>query len=207
LSETFKQYGQMMIPLAALIYFLTIKKYNPIYAAWLGILIAGAISFLKQDTRLTVKRFARALETGVKGVLPVAIACACAGIVIGIISLTGFGLVFSMNIFKLSFGILFLGLFFTMVALIIWGWGLPTTPATSSPLHAGTALVNMGVVPWGPLLRFLLSIMSTITPRSPCPPLSRPAAKSDPVKTGVTGFRLAIAGLLSPSCWSTNRSC
>jgi TRAP transporter 4TM/12TM fusion protein len=201
LSTTFKRYGQMVIPLAALIYFLTIKKYNPIYAAWLGILIAIAVSFLKKDTRLTVKRFARALENGVKGVLPVAIACACAGIVIGVISLTGFGLVFSMNIFRLSFGILFLGLFFTMVASIILGMGLPTTACyIVTSLTLAPALINMGVVPLAAhFFVFYFAIMSTITPPVALSSfVAAGLAQSDPLKTGLTGFRLAIAGFVVP---------
>jgi TRAP transporter 4TM/12TM fusion protein len=201
LRETFKKYGQMMIPLAALIYFLTIKKYNPIYSAWLGILIAILISFLKKETRLTIRRFARALESGVKGALSVAIACACAGIVIGVISLTGFGLVFSMNIFKLSFGIRFLGLFFTMVASIILGMGLPTTACyIVTSLTLAPALVNMGVVPLAAhFFVFYFAIMSTITPPVALSSfVAAGLAQADPVKTGLVGFRLAVAGFIMP---------
>ena len=139
LGSTFRDYGHMAIPLIALIYFLSVKGYNPIYAAWLSILIAIVVSFFRKSSRLTLRRFCRALENGVKGTMSVAIACACAGIVIGVISLTGFGLVFSLNIFKLALGIKFLALF----------------------LAAGLA-------------------------------------QSDPLKTGVSAFRLAIAGFIIP---------
>ncbi len=198
---TIKKYGYMGIPLLALIYFLTIKKYNPIYAAWLAILLAIAVSFLKPQSRLTVKRFIKALESGVKATLSVAIACACAGIVIGIISLTGFGLVFSMNIFKLSMGIEFLALIFGMVASIILGMGLPTTACyIVTGLTIAPALVNMGINPLAAhFFVFYFAIMSTITPPVALSSfVAAGLAQSDPVKTGITAFRLAIAGFLIP---------
>lgn len=201
LKDTFINYGHMIIPLAALIYFLTIKKYNPIYSAWLAILIAIAVSFFKKSSRMTVKRFCKAIESGVKATLSVAIACACAGIVIGVISLTGFGLVFSMNIFKLSFGIKFLALFLAMVASIILGMGLPTTACyIVTALTLAPALINMGVTPLGAhFFVFYFAIMSTITPPVALSSfVAAGLANSDPFKTGLSAFRLAIAGFIIP---------
>ena len=201
LGSTFGDYGHMEIPLIALIYFLSVKGYNPIYAAWLSILIAIVVSFFRKSSRLTLRRFCRALENGVKGTMSVAIACACAGIVIGVISLTGFGLVFSLNIFKLALGIKFLALFLAMAASIILGMGLPTTACyIVTALTLAPALVNMGV----PLLAahffvFYFAIMSTITPPVALSSfVAAGLAQSDPLKTGVSAFRLAIAGFIIP---------
>ena len=201
LESTFRDYGHMAIPLIALIYFLSVKGYNPIYAAWLSILIAIVVSFFRKSSRLTLRRFCRALENGVKGTMSVAIACACAGIVIGVISLTGFGLVFSLNIFKLALGIKFLALFLAMAASIILGMGLPTTACyIVTALTLAPALVNMGV----PLLAahffvFYFAIMSTITPPVALSSfVAAGLAQSDPLKTGVSAFRLAIAGFIIP---------
>lgn len=200
-GSTFRDYGHMAIPLIALIYFLSVKGYNPIYAAWLSILIAIVVSFFRKSSRLTLRRFCRALENGVKGTMSVAIACACAGIVIGVISLTGFGLVFSLNIFKLALGIKFLALFLAMAASIILGMGLPTTACyIVTALTLAPALVNMGV----PLLAahffvFYFAIMSTITPPVALSSfVAAGLAQSDPLKTGVSAFRLAIAGFIIP---------
>lgn len=133
--------------------------------------------------------------------MSVAIACACAGIVIGVISLTGFGLVFSLNIFKLALGIKFLALFLAMAASIILGMGLPTTACyIVTALTLAPALVNMGV----PLLAahffvFYFAIMSTITPPVALSSfVAAGLAQSDPLKTGVSAFRLAIAGFIIP---------
>ena len=201
LSQTVKEYGHMAIPLLALIYFLAIRGYSPIYSAWLAILLAVGISFFKKNSRLTLKRFCHALETGVKGTLSVAIACACAGIVIGIISLTGFGLVFANNIFKLSGGITFFALVFAMVASVVLGMGLPTTACyIVTSLTLAPALVNMGI----PMLAahffvFYFAIMSTITPPVALSSfVAAGLAHSDPLKTGMCGFRLAIAGFIIP---------
>ncbi len=201
LVETFKNYGHMAIPLVALIYFLTVKKYNPIYSAWLAILIAVAVSFFKKSSRLTLPRLCKALESGVKATLSVAIACACAGIVIGIISLTGFGLVFSMNIFKLSFGIKIVALLLAMVASIILGMGLPTTACyIVTALTLAPAIVNMGVAPLAAhFFVFYFAIMSTITPPVALSSfVAAGLARSDPFKTGLRAFRLAIAGFVIP---------
>lgn len=201
LKFTFVNYGHMVIPLIALIYFLTIKKYNPIYAAWLAILIAIVVSFFRKSSRLTFGRFCKALECGVKSTLSVAIACACAGIVIGVISLTGFGLVFSMNIFKLSLGIKFLALFLAMVASIILGMGLPTTACyIVTALTLAPALVNMGVTPLAAhFFVFYFAIMSTITPPVALSSfVAAGLAGSDPFNTGLKAFRLAIAGFIIP---------
>ena len=201
MGSTLRDYGHMAIPLIALIYFLSVKGYNPIYAAWLSILIAIVVSFFRKSSRLTLRRFCRALENGVKGTMSVAIACACAGIVIGVISLTGFGLVFSLNIFKLALGIKFLALFLAMAASIILGMGLPTTACyIVTALTLAPALVNMGV----PLLAahffvFYFAIMSTITPPVALSSfVAAGLAQSDPLKTGVSAFRLAIAGFIIP---------
>ncbi|WP_218975502.1 TRAP transporter permease [Peptoniphilus catoniae] len=201
LKDTIKNYGHMAIPLIALIYFLAIKKYSPIFSGWLGILIAVIISFFRKSSRLNILRFIHAMENGVKSALSVATACACAGIVIGMISLTGFGLVFSMNIFKLSMGVLIVALLLSMFASIVLGMGLPTTACyIVTSLTLAPALINMGVETLSAhFFVFYFSIISTITP-----PVALSAyvaaglANSDPFKTGIKAFRLAIGGFILP---------
>jgi len=201
IKETIILYGHMSIPLLALIYFLVIKMYNPVYAAWLSILIAVVVSFLRKSSRLTIVKLKNALVSGVKSILPVAIATASAGIVIGIISLTGFGLVFSMNVFKFSFGILPIALVLTMIASLILGMGLPTCACyIVTALTLAPALIKMGVEPLAAhFFVFYFAIMSTVTP-----PVALAAfvasglAKSNPTKTGFTAFRLALGGFIIP---------
>lgn len=201
LGETVREYGHMAVPLLALIYFLAIRGFSPIYSAWLAILLAIAISFLKKNSRLSLKRFLAALENGVKGTLSVAIACACAGLVIGVISLTGFGLVFANNIFKLSGGHLLAALIMAMAASIILGMGLPTTACyIVTSLTLAPALVNMGVtVLAAHFFVFYFAIMSTITPPVALSSfVAAGIARADPIKTGFSAFRLAIAGFILP---------
>lgn len=201
LKDTLINYGHMGIPLIALIYFLAIKKFNPIYAGWLGILIAVIVSFFRKNSRMNLTEFLDALENGVKSTLSVACACACAGIIIGVISLTGFGLVFSMNIFSLSSGNLLLALLLAMVASVVLGMGLPTTACyIVTSLTLAPALVQMGVSRLAAhFFVFYFSIMSTITP-----PVALSAfvaaglSGGDPFKTGLTAFRLAITGFIIP---------
>lgn len=201
LTKTIKNYGYLALPLLALIYFLVIRRFNPIYSAWLSIVLAILVSFVRPQSRLHLSKLSSALEKGVKSTIPVAIACACAGFVIGIISLTGFGLVFSMNIIKLSFGSLILTLVFGMIASIILGMGLPTTACyIVTSLTIAPALVNMGVAPMAAhLFVFYFSIMSTLTPPVALSSfVAAGLADASPVETGITGFRLAIAGFIIP---------
>lgn len=201
LGDTIREYGHMAIPLLALIYFLAIRGFSPIYSAWLAILLAIAISFLKKNSRLSLKRFLAALENGVKGTLSVAIACACAGLVIGVISLTGFGLVFANNIFKLSGGHLLIALIMAMIASVVLGMGLPTTACyIVTSLTLAPALVNMGVtVLAAHFFVFYFAIMSTITPPVALSSfVAAGIAQADPIKTGFSAFRLAVAGFILP---------
>lgn len=201
LKKTMRDYGHMALPLLILLYLLCIRSMSAIYSAWIAIVTAIPISFLKKDSRLTLKKFLHALRSGVMSVISVCCACACAGIVVGMINLTGFAVVFTNNIFSLAGGKLFLALVLSMVAAIILGMGLPTTACyIVTSMTLAPALVQMGVTPLAAhFFCFYFSIMSSVTP--PVAVASYVAAgisKGDPIKTGFTGFRLALGGFILP---------
>ncbi|KKM10680.1 hypothetical protein SY88_12640 [Clostridiales bacterium PH28_bin88] len=201
LRETLRNYGHLSIPLVALLYFLVIRRFNPIYSAWLAILLAVVVSFIRPHTRLSLSKLGEAFESGVRSVLPVAVACAAAGFIIGIMVLTGFGLVISFNIVKLAFGSLILTLVFGMIASIILGMGLPTTACyIVTALTVAPALVRMGVDPLAAhMFVFYFAIMSTLTPPVALSSfVAAGLANASPVETGLTGFRLALAGFILP---------
>ena len=99
-----------------------------------------------------------ALIDGARNTLPVAMACAAAGIIIGITILTGFGITFTQWVVAIAQDVLLVALILTAIAGIVLGMGLPTTP--SYILMAALlipALVKMGVVtPGGAHVRLLL---------------------------------------------------
>ncbi|MBO8128101.1 MAG: TRAP transporter permease [Peptococcaceae bacterium] len=198
--------GHMVLPFFVLIGLL-IYGYTPLMAGFAGIVSTIVLSFLKKETRLTWCRFLRALELGARNSLGVALACATAGIIVGVVTLTGLGLKLSSIIIQLAGGHLWLTLVFTMIASMILGLGLPTT-ATYVVLAAITApaLLEIGV----PLLAAHLFVFYFGILADDTPPVNLPAfatagiANANPVLTGVTGFKFDCGALLLPYIFATN---
>lgn len=209
LSYTLRTQGYLAISALVLVYFLAVRLTSPSYAAFWGIISAIVLSFVKPETRLSLKGFLRALEAGAKGALSVVAACAAAGIVVGVVTLTGLGLKFSGMVLSLSHGNLYLTLFFTMIASLVLGMGLPTTAAyIICAILAVPALKNLGINVLGAhLFVFYFAIISAITP-----PVALAAyagagiAKSDPMKTGWTACRIGLAAFIIPYMFVFNQS-
>jgi TRAP transporter 4TM/12TM fusion protein len=195
-----KERGQLFIPLIAIIYVLT-EGFTPTYAALTGLGLSILAGALRKDTRMGLWDIINALEAGARGALGVAIACATAGIIVGVVTLTGLGLKFANGLIDLAGGNMFFTLFFTMIASLILGMGAPTTANyVITSTMAAPALVQLGV----PMLAahmfvFYFGIIADITP-----PVALAAyagsgiAKSDPFKTGVIASKLAVGAFIVP---------
>jgi TRAP transporter 4TM/12TM fusion protein len=198
--------GFLLIPLVAIIYLL-IAGYTPLFAAFAGIWVSFFLSWLNRDTRLTPDRLIQAFEAGARGALSVACACACVGMVVGMGTLSGLALRIAQAIVTLAGGKLILTLFFTMCASILLGTGLPTTAnfiVTST--MAAPALFELGVPKMAAyMFVFYFGIAADLTP-----PVALAAyagagiAGADPMKTGGTAFKLALAGFLVPYIYVYN---
>jgi TRAP transporter 4TM/12TM fusion protein len=200
LSKVMKERGYLFIPLIGIIYFL-VEGSTPIKAALYGLLLAILASFIRKDTRLSLKDFLEALETGARNALGVSIACACAGIIVGTITLTGLGLKLGNGLIGLSGGNLILTLIFTMITSLILGMGAPTTAnyiITST--IAAPAIVMLGVpVLAAHMFTFYFGIIADITPPVALAAFAGSAiAKSNPLKTGIIASKLAIAAFIIP---------
>lgn len=206
LGPLLKTKGFLLIPLIAIIYFL-LAGYTPLKSAFNGILISFVLSWLNKETRLTLPRILEAFETGARGAIGVACACATVGIIVGTGTLTGLALRIANAIVTLAGGSKILTLFYTMCASIILGTGLPTTAnfiVTST--MAAPALFKLGVPAKAAyMFVFYFGIAADLTP-----PVALAAyagagiAGSDPFKTGVTAFKLALAGFLVPYIYVYN---
>jgi TRAP-type uncharacterized transport system fused permease subunit len=121
------------------------------YTAMLSVtyatLLAAALSFLRKDTALTPRRLWKALEEGATGVLSVASTCATAGVIVGVVTLTGLGLMFSLIILGLAGNNLFLTAAYTGVALWILGLAVPVT-ASYIIAAVITATAMAGLTGW-----------------------------------------------------------
>jgi TRAP transporter 4TM/12TM fusion protein len=200
LGKVLRERGYLFIPLLGIIYFL-VEGSTPIKAALYGLGLAIAASFIRKDTRISFKGFLEALETGARNALGVSIACACAGIIVGTITLTGLGLKLGNGLVGLSGGNLILTLIFTMISSLILGMGAPTTAnyiITST--IAAPAIVMLGVpVLAAHMFTFYFGIIADITPPVALAAFAGSAiAKSDPLKTAIIASKLAIAAFIIP---------
>src|SRR5699024_459730 len=117
--------GHLLFPIIVLITLLLVFQYTATKAAFWSIVSIPVICLFRKETRMSFKDIAEALINGAKLSLVVVAACACAGIVIGVINMTGMGLRFSSVLLELSAGNLFLLALLTAIASIIMGMGLP----------------------------------------------------------------------------------
>jgi len=196
------------IPLIVLIGIL-VYGYSPRVAVLFSLLATVIISFLRKESRMVPSKIFDAMtKTGYNCVMVVG-ACATAGIVIGVVLLTGMGGKITALVIAISAGSLLLALPIVMLASILFGMGLPTVvcyvllAATVAP-----SLIDLGLTPMAAhLYIFYFGMLCMVTP-----PVSFAAyagaaiAKADPMKTGWTAWTFALAGFLLPYMFVYNNS-
>jgi TRAP transporter 4TM/12TM fusion protein len=177
------------------------------YSAPLVALVATLSCFpvaaLRASSRGNVTPFAvwDSLLDGARNALGIAMACACAGIVIGIIALTGVGITFTQLVVNVANNSLLLALVLTMIAGIILGMGMPTTPAYIVMVSLLVpALIALGVVaPAAHLFAFYFAILSAITPPVALAVFAAAGlAKTDMWPSGFAAMRIGAAGFIVP---------
>jgi len=200
MKDVMKEKGHLLVPLIAIIYFL-VEGSTPVKAAFYGIIFSVVASTLKKNTRLTVYKFVEALQIGAKNVLGVAVACGVAGIIVGIVTLTGLGLKMASGLLLLSGGIKYLTLIFAMLASLVLGMGVPTTAnyLITSTIMA-PAVIQLGIPALAAhMFVFYFGIIADITPPVALAAYAGAAiAGSDPMKTGLIAVKLAIAAFIIP---------
>lgn len=189
----------LLLPLISVI--VCLMYFSPLKAAFISIIVALVVCNFRKHTRLKPKDVLYALEDGAKKAIGVAAACACAGIIVGVVTLTGLGLTFANLIVSLAGGLLLPTLFLTMIASIILGMGLPTTAKyIVLATMAAPALVQLGV----PLIAAHLFILYFGVIADVTPPVALAAyagagiAGGDSFKTGIHALKLASAGFIIP---------
>ena len=200
LKETMLHRGHMLLPLALIIYFL-VAGYTPLFSAFLGLLSIIVLSFLRQSTRMSFRDFLSALDMGARSAAPVAIACGVVGFIVGSVAMTGVGQIVALNIIMFSGGKLWAALILCMLAALVLGMGLPATACyIVTATIAAPALQQMGVPPLAAhFFAFYYGTMSAVVP--PVALTSYTAAGlagAKPMKVAITGFGLALSGLLLP---------
>ena len=200
-KKVMKEGFYFLTPLLLLIYLLAVTRVTPTRTAFWVILLTMVLSWIRKHQRMAPREIFQALELGAKNALTVVTACACAGLVIGVITLTGVGLQLSTLVIALSGGIMILALLFSMVGSIILGMGLPTTAAYIIMATLGApALIEIGVHPISAhLFVFYFAIISAITPPIALAAYTAGAiAGADVNKTSITALKVALAGFFIP---------
>lgn len=196
----FKERGHLAIPLIVIIYLL-VSGYTPMKAALWAIFLSISVSMLRKSTRMKPIEIVRGLEKGARGVLGVLVACASAGIIIGVVTKTGVGLKLASALLDLSGGLLLPTMFFTMITAIILGMGVPTTANyVITSTIAAPALVQMGIpVLAAHMFVFYFGIIADVTPPVALAAYAGSAISGgNALKTGVNASKLAIAAFLIP---------
>ncbi len=198
--------GHLILPLVSIVAFL-IAGFSTTRAALYGILTCIIVPFFKKSTRIKPIVLWEAYINAARNIVSVACACAVAGIIVGMVTLTGLGLKIGEGLTTLTGGLLLPTLFFAMITSIILGMGVPTTAnylITST--IAAPILVGMGIPALAAhMFCFYFGIVADITPPVALAAYAGSAiAKADPFKTGVTAAKLAIAAFLVPYLFVLN---
>ncbi|WP_240948524.1 TRAP transporter permease [Bacillus sp. RO1] len=190
----------LFIPIIILISSL-VMGYSVIRSGTISIIACLVVSWIHPSNRMGLKKVLHALELGMKNTIQLLAVCACAGIIVGVIALTGVGQRFSSLLLSIADNNMLIALVFAMLISIILGMGMPTTAAYAVAASVvAPGLIQTGLEPLAAhMFVFYFAVMSAITP-----PVALAAyaaagvAGTDPFKTGVTAFKLGIAAFIVP---------
>jgi len=196
-----KQGGHLLIPVIILLYQLVIAGTSVQRAGFYSIIAVFIVSWFRKNTRMGLYRLIQALREGAMSSVSIAAVCATAGIIVGVVSMTGLGVKFSSGVVALAHGNLFLTLLFTAVICMFLGMGVPTTAAYIIAAAVGVpALLRLGANPLAAhLFVFYFACISAITPPV-CGAVYTACGFSGTsvMQTGWTATRLGISAYIVP---------
>ena len=202
LGIVLRERGHLFTPILVILTGLFMGYSAPL-CALAGTLSCVPVAMLRKSTRAGIswRTVWDALEEGAKNSIAVALACACAGIIIGVITQTGAAINFTALVVGLSKEMLALALVLTMIAGIILGMGMPTTPAYIVMVSLLVpALIKLGAIPPAAhMFAFYFAILSAITPPVALAVYAAAGlAKANLWQSGWTAVRVGAAGFIVP---------
>ncbi len=195
-----RRYGFHFISLISIIFFM-LWGYSPTLSVFWATMLTLALSFLTRETALVPKKLIRALSEGSTSVLTAATTCATAGIIVGVVTLTGLGLKFSDIVISYAGKSLLLTALYT--ALIVWIVGL-AVPVTASyiicAVIAAPAMIKLGVPDVAAhMFIFYYSVLSEVSPPTALSPFAAAAITGgDPYKTTLQAWKYTLPAFLVP---------
>jgi TRAP transporter 4TM/12TM fusion protein len=195
-----RRYGFHFVSLVAVVIFMVIG-YSPMTAVFYSILLAFVMSFITRETALVPKKFVAAMADGSISVLGAATTCATAGIIVGVVTLTGLGLKFSSIVIAYAGGSLLLTAIYT--ALIVWIIGL-AVPVTASyiicAVIAAPALIKLGVPDFAAhMFIFYYAVLSEVSPPTALSCFAAAAITgADPYRTTFQAWKYTLPAFVVP---------
>jgi TRAP transporter 4TM/12TM fusion protein len=195
-----KDHGFHFTSLISIIVFMLLG-FSPVLAVFWSTILAAAASFVRRDTALYPPKLIKALEAGSVSVLGVAATCATAGIIVGVVTLTGLGLKFSAIAIAYAGGSLLLTAIYT--SLVVWVVGL-AVPVTASyiicAVIAAPALIQLGVPDYAAhMFIFYYAVLSEVSPPTALSPFAAAAITGgDPYKTTMQSWKYTLPAFLVP---------
>ncbi|MEM8571776.1 MAG: TRAP transporter permease [Pseudomonadota bacterium] len=189
----------LFLPILILIVALFVG-YSVIRAGTLSIVAAVVVSWLTAH-RMGPRQIVQALTDGTKMSVQIVTVCACAGLIVGVIAITGVGARFSALLFDLAQTSKLIALVFAMLIAIILGMGMPTTAAYAVAASVvAPGLIDIGVQPLiAHFFVFYYAVVSAITPPVALAAYAGAAiAGADPMRTSVSSFRVGLAAFIVP---------
>ncbi len=189
----------LFIPIVILIGAL-FMGYSEIRAGTLAMAAAAVVSWFT-PFRMGIKEILYALEIAARMSLQLVAVCAAAGIIVGVIALTGIGTRFSALLLGLAGDSQLIALIFAMLVAIVLGMGMPTTAAYAvAAAVIAPGLIRLGIEPLtAHFFIFYYAVMSAITPPVALASYAGAAiAQSDPMRTSVESFKIGLAAFIVP---------
>jgi TRAP transporter 4TM/12TM fusion protein len=195
-----KRYWYHFLSLISIVFFM-VWGFSPAKSVFLATITAFLVSFLRRESAMVPRRFVKAMEAGTTGVLNVASTCAAAGIIVGVVTLTGLGLKFSSIVLAYAGGSLALTALYT--ALIVWVVGL-AVPVTASyiicAVIAAPAMMTLGVPDFAAhMFIFYYALLSEVSPPTALSPFAAAAITGgDPYKTTMQAWKYTMPAFVVP---------
>ena len=195
-----RKYGFHFVSLIAIVAFM-LWGYTAILSVAYAILLGIALSFIRRDTALTPNKLWRLFEKGTVDVLSVASTCATAGIIVGVVTLTGLGLKFSLIILTLAGSSLFLTVLYTALALWLLGLAVPVTASyIIAAVITAPAMIKLGIPEYAAhMFIFYYAVLSEVSPPTALAPFAAAAITGgSPYRTTMMAWKYTATAFLVP---------
>ncbi len=203
-----KKGGYLFFPVVVLVVDLLVLNHSVIHAALYATASCILVSWVRSETRMGIKKILSSLDAGARSSIVVTLSCACAGIIIGVLNLTGLGVRLGSLMVKLSQGNAFVMLIFTGIVALILGMGMPTTGAyiiCAAIMAPAIVMIGMPVLPVHLLILYYAVINCITPPVALAAYAAASLARASPMRTAVTATRLGIVAYFVPILFVYNQ--